>query len=68
VDALLKGYKTIDAEDAVEAFTQEEHEQRLKCLKHVYDAGMMRVDEIMKAFKQTLSVSVSKHKKRYVKR
>jgi nicotinamidase-related amidase len=49
-DAFFRGYKIIVAEDGVEAFTQEDHEQGLKYLKDVYNAKMMTVDQIIREF------------------
>jgi nicotinamidase-related amidase len=50
-DAFFRGYKIIVAKDGVEAFTQKDHEQGLKYLAYVYNAKIMTVDEIIKAFK-----------------
>lgn len=47
-DAFFRGYKIIVAEDGVEAFTQEDHEQGLKYLKNVYSAKIATVDKIIK--------------------
>jgi len=49
-DAFFRGYKIIIVEDGVEAFTQEDHEQGLKYLKDVYNAKIMKVDQIIKEF------------------
>ena len=49
-DAFFRGYKIIVAEDGVEAFTKEDHEQGLKYLKDVYNAKIMSVDQITKEF------------------
>jgi len=49
-DAFFRGYKIIIAEDGVEAFTQEDHEQGLKYLKNVYNPKIMTVDQIIKEF------------------
>lgn len=49
-DAFFRGYKIIVAEDGVEAFTQEDHEQGLKYLKNIYNAKIMAVDEIIRGF------------------
>jgi len=49
-DAFFRGYKITIAKDAVEAFTQEDHEQGLKYLKYVYNADIKEIDEIMKEF------------------
>ena len=38
------------AEDAVEAFTQEDYEQGLKYLEQIYNADVKSVDEIIKEF------------------
>lgn len=48
--AFFRGYKIIIAEDGVEAFTQEDHEQGLKYLESVYNVRIMTVDEIIKGF------------------
>ncbi len=50
-DSFFRGYKIIVAKDGVEAFTQEDHEQGLKYLEYVYNAKIMTVDAIIKAFK-----------------
>ena len=50
-DAFFRKYKIIIAEDGVEAFTQEDHEQGLKYLEQVYNAKILPVDEIIKRFK-----------------
>lgn len=52
MDTFFRGHKIIVAEDAVEAFTQEEHEKGLKYLKHVYNAKIIGVGEVMKTSKQ----------------
>jgi nicotinamidase-related amidase len=49
-DAFFRGYKIIIAEDGVEAFTQEDHEQGLKYLKNVYNAKIMKINQIIKEF------------------
>ena len=49
-DAFFRGYKITIAKDAVEAFTQEDHEQGLKYLKYVYNADIKEIDEMMKEF------------------
>lgn len=49
-DAFFRGYKIVIAEDCVEAFTQEDHEQGLKYLKNVYNAKIMKTDQIVKGF------------------
>ena len=50
-DAFFRNFKIIIAEDGVEAFTQEDHEQGLKYLEQVYNAKILTVDEIIKKFK-----------------
>ena len=50
-DAFFRNFKIIIAEDGVEAFTQEDHEQGLKYLEQVYNAQILTVDEIIKKFK-----------------
>jgi nicotinamidase-related amidase len=52
-DAFFRGYKIIIAEDGVEAFTQEDHEQGLKYLENVYNAKRMTVNEITKKFAES---------------
>ncbi len=49
-DAFFRNYKIIIAKDGVEAFTQEDHEQGLKYLEHVYNAQLLTVDEITEEF------------------
>ncbi len=51
-DAFFRGYKIVIAEDGVEAFTQEAHEEGLKYLKDVYNAEIKTVDEIVKEFQK----------------
>lgn len=46
-DAFFRGFKIIVARDAVEAFTDEDHEQDLKYLDYVYNAKIMPVNEII---------------------
>ncbi len=47
-DAFFRGYKIVVANDGVEAFTQEDHEEGLKYLEYVYNAKIMSVNEIIK--------------------
>jgi len=49
-DAFFRGYKIIIAQDGVEAFTQEDHEQGLKYLENVYNAKIITVNEIIEDF------------------
>jgi len=49
-DAFFRGYKIVIAEDGVEAFTQEDHDQGLKYLRNVYNAGIEKIDKIVKEF------------------
>lgn len=51
-DAFFRGYKIIVVKDGVEAFTEEDHEQGLRYLEHVYNAKLMSVDEIIKEMKK----------------
>lgn len=51
-DAFFRGYKIIIAEDGVQAFTQEAHEDGLRYLKDVYNAEIKKVDEIIKEFEK----------------
>jgi len=41
-------------EDGVEAFTQEDHEQRLKYLDYVYSADIKKIDKFIKEFGKTM--------------
>ena len=50
-DAFFRGYKIIVAADGCEAFTQKDHEEGLKYLEYVYNAKIMKVDEIIEGFK-----------------
>lgn len=50
-DAFFRGYKIIVAEDGAEAFTQKDQEEGLKYLEYVYNAKIMKIDEIIKEFK-----------------
>jgi nicotinamidase-related amidase len=50
-DAFFRGYKIIVAEDAVEAFTKEDHQQGLAYLKNVYNAQITTVHKITNEFK-----------------
>ena len=47
-DAFFRGYKIIIASDGVEAFNQKDHEQGLRYLKDVYNAEIMRTEDIIK--------------------
>ena len=49
-DAFFRGYKIVIAKDGVEAFTKEDHEQGLKYLEYMYNAKIMRINEIIKNF------------------
>ena len=49
-DAFFRGYKIVIAEDGVEAFTKEDHEQGLAYLKNTYNAKIETVDRITKEF------------------
>jgi nicotinamidase-related amidase len=49
-DAFFRGYKIIVAADGCEAFTEKDHEEGLKYLEYVYNAKIMKVDEIIKEF------------------
>jgi nicotinamidase-related amidase len=49
-DAFFRSYKIIVAEDGVEAFTREAHEEGLKYLKDIYNAKIMKVNAIIKGF------------------
>lgn len=49
-DAFFRGYKIVIVEDGVEAFSQEDHEQGLKYLESVYNAKIMKVNEITRLF------------------
>ena len=55
-DAFFRGYHIIIAKDGVEAFTQEDQEQGLKYLEHVYNAKIMMMDEIISEFTKTATV------------
>jgi len=49
-DAFFRGYKIVVAQDGVEAFTKEDHEQGLAYLKNVYNAKILTADKIIKEF------------------
>jgi nicotinamidase-related amidase len=49
-DAFFRGYKIVIAEDCVEAFTKEAHEEGLKYLKDVYNAEIKTANGIMREF------------------
>jgi len=49
-DAFFRGYKIVIAEDGVQAFTKEEHEEGLKYLEYAYKAKIMKVGKITKEF------------------
>lgn len=51
-DAFFRGYKIVIAQDGVEAFTEEAHEEGLKYLKDVYNAQIETVNEVIKKFKK----------------
>ncbi|MGH9994362.1 MAG: cysteine hydrolase family protein [Nitrososphaeraceae archaeon] len=46
--AFIKGYNIIIPEDAVNAFTKEDHESGLSYIKDNYGAQLMRTSEIIK--------------------
>ena len=46
-DAYMKGYAIIAAEDAINAFTQENYDQGMSIMKDFYAAQIMPVDEII---------------------
>ncbi|MEM2917037.1 MAG: isochorismatase family cysteine hydrolase [Candidatus Bathyarchaeia archaeon] len=50
-DAFFRGYKIIVPKDAVEAFTQEDHEQGLKYLEFAYKAEIKTTEEVIKELK-----------------
>ena len=49
-DAYFRGYNIVVVSDAVEAFTQRDHEYGLEYLKTWYGARIAKVDEIIKEF------------------
>jgi nicotinamidase-related amidase len=49
-DAFFRGYKIMIAEDGVEAFTQKDHEDGLKYLKEIYNAKIVKIDQIIRGF------------------
>ncbi len=49
-DAFFRGYRIIVVKDGVEAFTRKDHEEGLKYLENVYNAKIMKADEIIKEF------------------
>lgn len=49
-DAFFRGYKIVVAEDGVDAFTKEDHEQGLKYLAEVYNSKIMSVDDIITGY------------------
>ncbi len=49
-DAFFRGYHIVIAEDGVQAFTEDAHEEGLKYLKEVYNAEIKPVDDIVKEF------------------
>lgn len=49
-DAFFRGYKITIAEDGVEAFTKEDHDQGLAYLKNVYNAKILSTNEIISEF------------------
>jgi len=52
-DAFFRGYQIVIAQDGVEAFTVEEHEQGLKYLEYVYNAKVMAVNDIIREIVDT---------------
>ncbi|NLI94986.1 MAG: cysteine hydrolase [Erysipelotrichaceae bacterium] len=50
-DAYQYGYKVYVAEEATNAFTEEDHVSGIKYLKDVYDAEVLSVDELISIFK-----------------
>ena len=49
-DAFFRGYNIVVAEDGVQAFTDQAHEEGLKYLKEVYNAEIRPIDDIVKEF------------------
>jgi nicotinamidase-related amidase len=52
-DAFFRGYKVIVPKDAVEAFTQKEHEEGLNYLKDIYSAKIMTTSQIAKEIEKS---------------
>ncbi len=46
-DAFFRGYHIVIAQDGVEAFTEEDHRQGLKYLEYVYNAKIMKVNDVI---------------------
>ena len=53
--AFIRGYNIIIPEDAVNAFTKEDHESGLSYIKNNYGAQLMRTSEIIKKLTQDVS-------------
>ena len=51
-DAFVRGFNIIVPEDAVEAFTEEDHTSGLEYLKRVYGAKIKKVQDIIKIFQE----------------
>jgi nicotinamidase-related amidase len=51
-DAFIRGFDIIIPEDAVEAFTEEDHISGLKYLKQIYGAKIERIQDIINTFCQ----------------
>jgi len=49
-DAFFRGYEIIIASDGVEAFSQSDHEAGLVYLKEVYNAEILRTEDIVEQF------------------
>ena len=49
-DAFFRGYKITVAKNAVEAFTEQAHQQGLDYLKDIYNAKILTVEEIVNGF------------------
>jgi len=47
-DAFFRGYHIVIVEDGMEAFTEEDHKQGLKYLEYVYNAKIMKANDVIK--------------------
>jgi isochorismate hydrolase len=54
--AFIKGYNIVIPEDAVNAFTKEDHKSGLSYIKDNYGAQLMRTSEIIKNLCKTSAV------------
>jgi nicotinamidase-related amidase len=55
-DAFFRGYKIVAVEDGLQAFTEKDHKEGLEYLQNVYNAKVMKVDDIVKDWRNEKKV------------